>query len=290
MIKFVDQSVATFYPKPRLILKRQNLFMQELDKGTYSGNIIDQHAGDGLICCHTSYHEQRFNGARHFHQNPHLSLVLSGNCTEKKKEAYFRQPGHITFYHAGEAHQVLSVSRFSRHINLEIEPLIFDQFNLGEQNIDRAIQNSPDTGFLLLQLHREMQVNDDCTALSIQSAFLQLVCGIASTANRNDVPMWVRRTGDYLRANASTKITLSALALAAGAHPVTISKYFNKYWGCTLGQHIRKLKIERSLPLIKSNKHTLAEVAFTCGFSDQSHFIRTFKECTGVLPTFYQQI
>lgn len=264
--------------------------MQELNKGCYSGNVIDQYIGDGLICCRTSYPEQRFNGVRHFHQNAHLSLVLSGNCTEKKREAYYRQPGHVTFYHAGEAHQVLNVSRFSRHINLEIEPMIFDHFDLREQNINLAIQNSPDAGFLLLQLHREMQVNDDCTGLSIQSAFLQLVCGTAGSINRNDLPVWVKRTGEYLRDNVSTKITLSALALAAGAHPVTISKYFKKYWGCTLGQYIRKLKIEHSLPLIKSEKYTLAEVAFTCGFADQSHFIRAFKECTGVLPTFYQEI
>lgn len=264
--------------------------MQELYKGHYSGNIIDQHTEGGLICCHTSYDEQRFNGKRHFHKNPHLSLVISGNCTEKKKEAYDRKPGHVTFYHAGEPHQVLNVAGFSRHINLEIEPLVFKEFDFCEQNIDHAIRNSPDAGFLLLQIHREIQVNDRSTALSIQTAFLKLVSGAAGTINRNDAPAWVNRTEEYLRANVHNKITLAALASAAGAHPVTISKYFHKYWGCTLGQHIRKLKVEQALPLIKAGKHTLTEVAFVCGFADQSHFTRTFKQCTGLLPTIYQDI
>jgi AraC family transcriptional regulator len=264
--------------------------MQVLHKGKYSGNVIGQHADEGLICCHTSYDEQRFNDKRHFHQNAHLSLVISGNCTEKKKDAYYRQPGHVAFYQAGEPHQVLNVSNFSRHINLEIDPLLFKRYDFCEQNVDLAIRNSPDTGFLLLQIYREMQANDITTTLSIQAAFLKLVNGAAGRIDRNDAPVWVNRTEEYLRANLHNKITLSALSSAAGAHPVTLSKYFNKYWGSTLGQHIRKLKVEGSLSLLRSGKHSLSEVAFACGFADQSHFIRTFRQCTGLLPTQYRKI
>lgn len=264
--------------------------MQQLHKGNYSGNIIDQHIGAGLICCHTSYNEQLFNGTRHFHDNAHLSLVLSGTCAEKKKEVYQRNPGHVTFYHAGEPHQVLGVSGASRHINLEIESAFFKHFDITEQNIDLAVRSSPDAVFILLQMYREMQLYDDVANLSIESSFLQLMNGPAGDISRSNVPMWVKKTEDYLQANALSKITLSILAAEVGAHPVTISRYFQKYWGCTLGRYIRKLKIIHTLPLIKSGEVTLSEVAFKCGFADQSHFIRTFKQFTGLLPAVYQNI
>ncbi len=62
------------------------------------------------------------------------------------------------------------------------------------------------------------------------------------------------------------------MATIIGVHPVTISKYFPRYFSCTLGEYMRKLKIEKSLSLIKSPGNSLTNVAYACGFFDQSHF------------------
>jgi AraC family transcriptional regulator len=39
-----------------------------------------------------------------------------------------------------------------------------------------------------------------------------------------------------------------------------------------------------SFTLLQKTDLTLTEIAFDCGFSDQSHFIRVFKEVTGYSP------
>ena len=53
---------------------------------------------------------------------------------------------------------------------------------------------------------------------------------------------------------------------------------------------MRRIKIERSLALIESNQTNLTEIGFQCGFADQSHFIRTFKNQTGFSPKQFQKL
>lgn len=84
-------------------------------------------------------------------------------------------------------------------------------------------------------------------------------------------------------------LSLQEIAGLVGAHPVTISKNFRKYFHCTLGTYQRRLKIEKSIDLIKNSTLSLSEIAFYCGFTDQSHFIRNFKELTGFLPKDYRK-
>jgi len=72
-------------------------------------------------------------------------------------------------------------------------------------------------------------------------------------------------------------------------HPIHLSRDFPKYFHCTLGEYLRKLKVENSLKIL-NNFEFLSEVALECGFSDQSHFIRCFKENMGITPLQYKSI
>uniref|UniRef100_A0AAU6WQ45 Helix-turn-helix transcriptional regulator n=1 Tax=Chryseobacterium endophyticum TaxID=1854762 RepID=A0AAU6WQ45_9FLAO len=72
-------------------------------------------------------------------------------------------------------------------------------------------------------------------------------------------------------------------------HPMHLSRDFQKYFQCNLGEYIRKLKVEKSLKIL-NDFESLAEVALECGFSDQSHFILCFKENVGITPLKYKNI
>ena len=86
------------------------------------------------------------------------------------------------------------------------------------------------------------------------------------------------------------KLTLKELSAAAGVHPVTISKNFPKHFSCSLGEYMRRVKVEKSVRLIRQKHATLTEIALRCGFADQSHFIRTFKAATGFLPKEFRKL
>jgi AraC family transcriptional regulator len=107
---------------------------------------------------------------------------------------------------------------------------------------------------------------------------------LGSGSERNDQPSWVRRVKEMIHDRWIEKLSLKELSQAAGVHPVTLSKTFPKYFRFTLGQYMRLVKIEKSICLIRQTQIPLTEIAHKCGFSDQSHFIRTFKTATGFLP------
>lgn len=103
-------------------------------------------------------------------------------------------------------------------------------------------------------------------------------------------PKWVKLVTDILHDRWNENMLLEELASLTGVHPVTISKFFPKYFRCTLGAYIRKVRIEKATNLILQSQLSLTEVAHHCGFFDQSHFIRVFKEVTGFLPKEYKKI
>ncbi|WP_229208588.1 MULTISPECIES: helix-turn-helix domain-containing protein [Dyadobacter] len=45
----------------------------------------------------------------------------------------------------------------------------------------------------------------------------------------------------------------------------------------SFGEYIRKLRIEKAVDLLASFDHTLSEIAYLTGFSDQSRFNRIFN-------------
>lgn len=262
--------------------------MEALKKGKYSGNITGTFGTDGVLVCVTSYSPDHFNGAEHYHYNAHLSFTLEGGCVEKKKDSYEIPPGTITYYSAGEQHKVLKVARPTRRINLELEQSFLDEFHISDLMIRKGISRNPDAGFLMIKIYKEILMQDDFSPASIQGLLLQLIYR-SERQTENKLPAWVQIVEAFLYDNRDEPVTLHQLSLLANVHPVTISKYFPKYFGSTLGEYIRKLRIESALALIKLPGYSLTEIAYACGFFDQSHFIRTFKKVTGFLPSSYQK-
>ncbi|HEV8592218.1 MAG TPA: helix-turn-helix transcriptional regulator, partial [Pyrinomonadaceae bacterium] len=98
-------------------------------------------------------------------------------------------------------------------------------------------------------------------------------------------PSWVNSLEVMIRDMWNEPLSLSDLSTAVGVHPVTISKSFPKYFGCTFGEYVRRLRIERSLNGVLRRGAALTDIALDSGFADHSHFTRTFKQLTGMLPT-----
>ena len=104
------------------------------------------------------------------------------------------------------------------------------------------------------------------------------------------VPGWIGKVREYLADRWNETVSLQELSRASGVHPITISKHFPRYFSCTLGEYLRRLKIEKALALVKSSNRSLMEIAFECGFADQSHFIRVFKGLTGFIPNDFRKL
>lgn len=258
-----------------------------LHKGQYSGKVTGLKTADGLLAGVTVYSPERCNPDFHCHENPHLILLLNGgNVYNTRRRSSEKTAGDLLFYHSGEVHQTLPGTAFSRCINLETEHAFLERYHLSEEDLQRAAASGPTGKFLVLKMYKELSADDAFSQTSLHILFLGLLGNLQKAPV--SPPDWLARLLELLRDEWDTVPVLDDLSKAVGVHPVTVSKYFTKYVGCTLGEYMRKTKVDKSLTLIRSGRYSLTEVATACGFADQSHFIRNFKAYTGCLPKEFQ--
>jgi len=231
-----------------------------------------------------------YSSPLHYHENPHISLLLQGGHSEKRINAEFeRLPGDIFFCHGGEAHQFITKTFPSKNLNLEIDYQFLHQYGIDENNVCDAVKENLNTKFLILKMYKESVTQDDFSETSIQVLMLSLIKDSIKFNNKSK-PKWALLLVEILNDRWNDHLTLNELSNLTAVHPVTISKYFTKYFTCTFGEYMRRLKINRSISLIKNSGLSLTEISLECGFTDQSHFIRTFKEITGWLPGKFRQL
>jgi AraC family transcriptional regulator len=63
---------------------------------------------------------------------------------------------------------------------------------------------------------------------------------------------------------------------------------FRQYYGCTIGEMVRRERIDLACRELLKPEESLTAIAMTAGFYDQSHFAKAFKRLTGVTPAQYR--
>jgi AraC family transcriptional regulator len=96
---------------------------------------------------------------------------------------------------------------------------------------------------------------------------------------------WIQRAKDFLRAHYAEPLTLSGIARHAEVHPVHLARQFRRVQGCTVGDFIRALRLQRATELLLDTEEPIAQIATACGFSDQAHLTRLLKAALGVPPS-----
>lgn len=256
----------------------------------YSGEISKNHTFDGLTVGTTAYQSGRTRDDFHFHDNPTICFLLQGGGVEKRSRgSYERGVCDVRFYHAEEPHQSIIKIFPSKCVNLELELQFLNQYEISENILNLAVIKNLDVKFLMLKIHNELLINDAFTNSSIKILLLSML-NETKTSNKRKKPDWITNLHQLLNDRWSEQLSLEDLSLAVKVHPVTISKHFARYFSCTLGEYMRKIKVNKSIFLIKNSRLSLTEIALQCGFADQSHFIRNFKKLTGFLPKDFKQL
>jgi len=261
----------------------------EFEKGCYVGAKIGERSFGGILTTETVFPEG-FDSDWHYHQNPHYSHILSGGSKEiRGGVCQWQQPGDGLYYYPGISHQNLQYQPGTRIFNIELEGSFFKEHGLdmpAEEQMfsDRVKVNSMG----LLKILKEHYWQDQHSRIAVEQLCVELIT--ATPDVRNDYPDWTRKIIEILNDCWDQSWSLAEFSGLLEIHPVTLSKYFSKYFKCTLGEYIRQIKVDRALKLIRSSRLSLTEVAFECGFADQAHFIKTFTLLTGVRPRQYRNI
>lgn len=80
-------------------------------------------------------------------------------------------------------------------------------------------------------------------------------------------------------------LRVSELADVACLSSRQFGRIFNTYVGMMPKEYARIVRFQKSMWMFQNHSLDYAAIAYCCGYSDQSHFIREFRQLSGIAPS-----
>ncbi len=97
-----------------------------------------------------------------------------------------------------------------------------------------------------------------------------------------------KKMTDYIDQHFSEKVTSEDLAREAGLSVSRALHLLKEETGVSFSDYLKKARIECGKFLLANTDDSIADIAVSAGFSDQSHFTRQFKELEKITPRQYR--
>jgi len=261
-------------------------------KSDFSGNKKKVLNLNGGILSELEYHVSK--STWHFHEHCFFSLVLDGIIIEKSKKINHQcTRGTLLFQNWEEPNYHECLQNNTKSFMVELPDSIFENFDLDKKKLEGSIQiTNPEIKIHFHNLYKETKINSGKSNIYVESLLVSALSFLKGQLSEKKFarPPWIKIVDEMLHSCDIETISLKQLAASAGIHPVHLCRDFRKYYHCTLGEYIRKIKIEKALSQFTIKNKSLTDIAFECGFADQSHFIRCFKQINRLTPLQYRKI
>lgn len=93
-----------------------------------------------------------------------------------------------------------------------------------------------------------------------------------------------KRVLDFIAVRFNQEITVEAMAEQAAISPYHFTRLFKQTIGQSPYQFVISYRVEQAKAMLERTDRPLIDIAHACGFSDQAHFSRVFKQATGLTP------
>lgn len=265
----------------------------QLSPGSYYGQTLRSRKVASFELSERVYSPE-YQTPKHTHKQALFCFVMDGWYTEtygsKTREC---RASTLLFHPPGELHAEHFHDAGGRSFIIEIAPTWMAQ--IGE--VLNVADNSSDFhggSFELLsrKLYREFSNTDEASPLIIEGVMMEMmgetVRSCAAKPGQNS-PRWLQQARDLLHARFHENLSLADVAQTVGVHPVHLAQTFHKIYQHTVGDYVRKLRIEYACRELVTSAKPIVEIALAAGFCDQSHFTRTFKRSIGAAPSQYRE-
>ncbi len=224
---------------------------------------------------------------RHSHEQAVFCIALKGRCAEiYGSEVREYQPLTVQFLPPHEAHSLKISSAEVRAFSVEVAPQWLDRTREYSLLLDHSVHSRGGLlSRLFMNLYREFHQMDDASPLAIEGLALEMLAEVSRSQVKvsDSRPRWLAQALDLLREQFSERLTVGHIATSVGVHPVYLARGFRRFCRCTIGEHIRQLRIEHACHELCSSDIPLAAIAY------QSHFSRTFKRFMEMTPAQYRR-
>ncbi|MFK7756448.1 MAG: helix-turn-helix domain-containing protein [Flavobacteriales bacterium] len=265
--------------------------MRVLKQGEYFGSQRWELRQKGIVLSEYDYLEP--GTPWHFHENPYFMYVIKGEMLDLNKACKTELvAGDLMFLNWQEPHCTEKHSNSGRGFHLQLDRKWLDFNDQNAQLYEGSkIMDDPSVHLVLSKIYFEFRKSDEFSVLSIEVLVMDL-CNILrknSSPKMKEVPAWIIKLKDILH-SCPNHLSLNELSEQLGVHPVHISRSIPLFLDSTLGEYMRKLRIKKALPLVLNKGNSLSQIAYECGFSDQSHFNRVFRGYYNHSPKEYRSI
>ncbi len=229
----------------------------------------------------------------HGHELSYFCLLVDGGYWEqygRRRVDYSARS--IVFHPPGTEHHGDIGSKGGRCFNIELLPELTERIREeGPAPASPIDFRSGDLVWLATRLYREFREASVGSPLVAEGLGLEMVGRLLrrSAAPAAQPPRWMKAAVDRLHDELDRPLTVSGVAADLGVSPVRLSQAFRRFRGETLGECLRRLRVERACQLLENPEARLADIAVETGFADQSHFTRVFKRLTGLTPGRYRR-
>jgi AraC family transcriptional regulator len=98
----------------------------------------------------------------------------------------------------------------------------------------------------------------------------------------------IKQAIDYIQAHLGENLSLSAIASELGISQYYFCHLFKQSTRISPHQYLIRQRVERAKHLLKQRKQKIVSIAIECGFANQSHFAKCFRQYTGMNPKQFQ--
>ncbi|HJQ67863.1 MAG TPA: AraC family transcriptional regulator [Blastocatellia bacterium] len=264
----------------------------KLPRGHFCGSLLKRDELGGFVLTEYSYPPE-LRIAKHLHEQAYFCIVLQGNYTENYgKGVRTCEQRTVTFHPAGEAHSDHFHREGGRIFSVEIDPLWVERvgelspiFDHGDRFCGGLMAS------LVVRIYNEFHEIDAASRLAIEGLSLEVIAEALRRQSRSTerkAPRWLEKARELLHDQFSEHHSVSQIADSVGVHPVHLVREFRRHYHQTVCEYLRRLRVEYACRRLSDTDTPLIDIALAAGFSQQSHFTKTFKKLTGVTPNQYR--
>jgi AraC family transcriptional regulator len=199
----------------------------------------------------------------------------------------------ILYHPAGELHAQSFDKTAVDLFRIELDPARLRYASHPDLSMDgRDFRGGLPVG-LAFKLYQEFREPDAVSHLAIEGLGLELIAALARDSQRREntsrqPQRWLSQAHELIKSHFLEKLVLGNIAQTVGVHPVTLAREFRRHYECTAGDMVRRERISFACRQLRNPEESIAEVAISAGFCDQSHFAKTFKKLIGITPAEYR--
>jgi hypothetical protein len=94
----------------------------------------------------------------------------------------------------------------------------------------------------------------------------------------------MKQITEYVDSHLSSRFCLADTSAIVGCSPSHFARKFHRSVGMSLGRFINRRRLAAAMAMLRDDSVPLPQIAFSLGFSSQSHFTRLFSELVGMPP------